>query len=172
MSSSTYNIIALAIAIALMALISTFVSGLMVRILFVKKASIIKESKNVLNVYFSLLIAGIVYAIAVIAGMIALIIPGIIIAVRLGFYNYSILMDRKGAEESLKTSWKITKNNGWRIFALLLLLFIVSSTFSFASMIIGLVSQTASAIAIFLVNAFIMPLFISIYMSAYAQLKK
>ena len=171
-SMNIYGIFLFLIAIIIMSLISVFVAGLMVRFLFVKKVSIENEVNNVSKVYLSLLVAGIVYALAVTGGLVALIIPGIIIAIRLGFYNYSVILDRKGFEESLKFSWKITKNNGWRILILGLMLSITAFVLGFFSGLISLVSQLSSVIASFLINAFIIPLFSSIYMMAYLQLKK
>lgn len=53
--------------------------------------------------------ASILYACAVLAGIILLVIPGIILAVRLSFYSYLIVDRGVGVIDSLKISWAMTK---------------------------------------------------------------
>jgi uncharacterized membrane protein len=57
------------------------------------------------------------FGLAVIGGMILLIIPGIIVAVMLGYYKYEILEKEISPLESLKASRQITKGYRWKIFA-------------------------------------------------------
>lgn len=49
----------------------------------------------------------------------------IFISLKLMFFDISVLDRRVGPIEGLKTSWRITKGNWWRIFLLLILLFFI-----------------------------------------------
>lgn len=60
----------------------------------------------------------------IIGGLILLIIPGIIFAVRLKFAGYLVIDKKMNPFEAIKESWKITKGSAWNIllFELLVLL--------------------------------------------------
>ncbi len=58
----------------------------------------------------------ILYAIVVIAGIILLIVPGIILAVRLRFYTFLIIEKNLGPISALKESWAMTKGHTWELF--------------------------------------------------------
>ncbi|MEK7558820.1 MAG: hypothetical protein AAB521_00775 [Patescibacteria group bacterium] len=68
-------------------------------------ADLFREYKKVL-VYTG---ATILYALAVLGGLILLIIPGLILAIRLSFYYYLIVDRGVGVIDSLKISWAMTK---------------------------------------------------------------
>ncbi|MDB4541631.1 GYF domain-containing protein [Akkermansiaceae bacterium] len=62
--------------------------------------------------------ATILYGLAVFVGLLLLIIPGIIIAVR-GIYFLQAIVEKKlGAVDSLKYSWNLTRQNGLMVFLL------------------------------------------------------
>ena len=75
---------------------------------------------------FTLLIAGLIFTIIVIIGLVLLVIPGIYLAIRLSFFNISIVEEDAGILSSLKRSWEITK--GQEIPLLLLLLAAIGFT--------------------------------------------
>lgn len=54
------------------------------------------------------LIAGILYILTMIVGLLLFIIPGIIFAVRLSFYPYVLVDKKTGPIEALKRSWEMT----------------------------------------------------------------
>ncbi len=74
--------------------------------------------------WFVLTIATLIFYIAFFPGLILLVIPGIIVLVRLGCYDYAVLFDGAGILDSLKRSWGLTKGSFWRIFFLRMILFI------------------------------------------------
>lgn len=86
--------------------------------------------------YLTLLLTGIVYALAIGAGMIALIIPGIFISIKLFFYDAAIIIEGDDLSGSLKRSWQIVQGNWWRLFALFLLLTLPGLIVSFSENII------------------------------------
>jgi hypothetical protein len=63
------------------------------------------------------LIVGIfLYAIAVFVGLILLIVPGIYVAIRLGFVLYGIMIDDLDAVASLKSSWELVGGRWGSVF--------------------------------------------------------
>jgi uncharacterized membrane protein len=65
---------------------------------------------------FKFFLANILYNLIIFAGLILLIIPGIIWSIKFQFYPY-IMVDRgAGIIESLKLSSEITNNNKWKLF--------------------------------------------------------
>jgi len=63
-------------------------------------------------------VAEIVYALIVIIGLCLFIIPGIYLGLRLQYYRAAIVEDNKGAIESLKYSWCLTKGYVFQLFVL------------------------------------------------------
>jgi len=64
-----------------------------------------------------------------------LIIPGIILSIRLSFFDYFIVDRNSKIIESLKKSWEITKGNTWNLFLLYLLLGLINFLGALALMI-------------------------------------
>ncbi len=54
-------------------------------------------------------------------GFILLILPGIYVAVRLSFSNFSYLDRKEGVRASLRFSWNMTKGHFWKIFWVMLI---------------------------------------------------
>lgn len=76
--------------------------------------NIIIGFKNYLNIVLVHLLVTALIGIA----MIALIIPGIIVACRLVFVSYLVMDKGLDPIAAVETSWRMTKGYGWRIFAL------------------------------------------------------
>jgi uncharacterized membrane protein len=66
--------------------------------------------------------AHILTVIIVALGFIAFVIPGIILAVGLGFVPFLVVERGLGPIEAMKESWRITKGHKWQLFLLLLAL--------------------------------------------------
>lgn len=71
--------------------------------------------------YWNAVIAGVVVMIIVGIGIVMLIVPGIIFAVRLAFVPYLIMDREMEVMDALRTSWEMTKGYGWTIFGLVLI---------------------------------------------------
>lgn len=72
-------------------------------------------------------IATFLYAIIVLLGLILFILPGIYLAVRLGFYKFLVIeYENMKAVDSLKESMKITSGYFWKIFGFVILLIIIN----------------------------------------------
>ncbi|GAB2790452.1 hypothetical protein GCM10027275_39230 [Rhabdobacter roseus] len=75
---------------------------------------IVVAFKNYLNVVLTHLLVTALIGIS----MIALIIPGIIVACRLAFTSYLVMDKGLDPIAAVETSWKMTSGHGWRIFGL------------------------------------------------------
>lgn len=58
----------------------------------------------------------ILYGLCIIGGLILLIVPGFYFAGRLMFAVYISVEKNQGARASIKESWNMTKDNGWKLF--------------------------------------------------------
>ena len=61
------------------------------------------------------------YTLAIIAGTLALIIPGIFLAVRLYFAAQAAVVDDAHGVEALRRSWRLVEDSWWRTFGLVVL---------------------------------------------------
>lgn len=68
------------------------------------------------------ILAGLIVA----GGLILLIVPGIIFAIRLEFVSYLIIDKEMGPMEAIKESWRMTSGNAWRLFLMGLLLGLIN----------------------------------------------
>lgn len=69
--------------------------------------------------------ATILYFLMVIVGLILLIIPGIIVALRFGLFQQAIVEKQLGAIDSLKYSWNLTRENSLSLFGLYFVCFFI-----------------------------------------------
>jgi uncharacterized membrane protein len=74
----------------------------------------------------SYILASIINGIIVVLGLILLIIPGIILAIRLQYTTYLIVDKNLGPLEAIKKSWKITRGNTWNLFFLGIILGLIN----------------------------------------------
>lgn len=74
----------------------------------------------------AMVLASLLYGLMVFGGLIALVIPGIILGVAFSYNSFLIVEKNAGAIDALKMSWKITKGNRMNIFIFGALLTIVS----------------------------------------------
>lgn len=77
---------------------------------------------NPYSLFFKYLGASLIYILAVAAGMVLLLVPGIILAIRLQFYNYFIIEQEAGPIEAVKKSFAITRTVTWNLLLFGLLL--------------------------------------------------
>jgi uncharacterized membrane protein len=89
------------------------------------------------RLFFRFLFASILKSLICLFGFILLIIPGIILSIRLSFFDYLIVDKNSRIVESLKKSWEITKGSTWNLFLLYLLLGLINLLGVFA-LIVGL----------------------------------
>ena len=66
--------------------------------------------------YWNAVAAGVLASLAIVAGLILLVVPGIFIACRLAFVGYLVIDRKLDAIEAMKTSWQMTRGHGWTIF--------------------------------------------------------
>jgi hypothetical protein len=66
--------------------------------------------------FFSFLFAGVLYAVIVVVGLVLLVVPGVMWAVRYGFYAYLVIDRGAGPLEALRKSAEITQGARWQVF--------------------------------------------------------
>ena len=68
----------------------------------------------------------VLYVMAVFAGLIALIIPGIYVGVRLYFSPQAVVAEGNGAFDALRRSWALVEGSWWRVLGIALLMSILA----------------------------------------------
>jgi hypothetical protein len=71
--------------------------------------------------YLDIVLGGVLSIIFTVLGLILLIIPGIIVAIRLSFVPYLLFDKEMKAMEAIKKSWKLTRGYSWKILGISLL---------------------------------------------------
>jgi len=67
-------------------------------------------------------IAALVAGIATDIGFLALVIPGILLAIRFSVVAQAAAVERRGVRAALRRSWQLTRNNGWHVLSLYLII--------------------------------------------------
>lgn len=70
-------------------------------------------------------VVSVLYCVAVGIGFVALVIPGIFLAVSLVFAQLAVVLEDAGVVESFKRSWSLTSGNRLRLFAIGVILFVL-----------------------------------------------
>ncbi|KKU57305.1 MAG: hypothetical protein UX81_C0039G0002 [Parcubacteria group bacterium GW2011_GWA2_47_12] len=78
------------------------------------------------RLFLPFILASIVTFLAILAGLVLLIVPGIIAAVAFIFFPFVILDMRSGPLASLRESWRITKGNRMKLFGFLIILGLIT----------------------------------------------
>ena len=68
-------------------------------------------TRNVVMALLNLLLGGIAYAIILVAGFMAFIIPGFFLLVSLYFWNVFVIVEDQNFVEAFKSSWNLTQGN-------------------------------------------------------------
>ena len=75
--------------------------------------------------FLPLIVAYILVVLILIPGFIALIIPGIWLAVKLSMTFPAVVCEKAGPFRAIGRSWALTKNNWWRVFGALVVVFVL-----------------------------------------------
>lgn len=95
--------------------------------------------------FIPMFICGVIYVIAVLAGMIALIVPGLIIGLSLSFAMYLTVTDEMGPLEALKESHGLVWGNWWHTAAVAgVVVFIVMGSYFLLGFVSALMTGVAS----------------------------
>lgn len=80
--------------------------------------------QQVAGLYFPYLFAGILMGLAIIVGFIALVVPGLILVVFLGFYGQTLVIGGEKVLDCLAESWRLVRGQFWRVAGYMIVLFL------------------------------------------------
>jgi hypothetical protein len=66
--------------------------------------------------FWTILLVGVLYVLVVFVGFIALIVPGIILAVRFSVAVPAVVVERRRGTDALSRSWNLTRGRSWSVF--------------------------------------------------------
>jgi uncharacterized membrane protein len=79
---------------------------------------------------FPLIVAGLVYGICIAVGLILLIVPGLIFLTWFSLFAPAIVVEKRGIFDSFSRSRELVRGNGWRVFGVLVVAFIIQAVIS------------------------------------------
>ncbi len=100
------------------------------RMMFVQAARDTRPDFNMLvsgfrQRYLNIVLANLLTIALVMLGVIALLVPGIIIACRLAFVGYLVMDKKLDPINAVEESWRMTRGHGWTIFFMAILSFFI-----------------------------------------------
>lgn len=100
------------------------------------------------DLFFKYLAGLILYGLIVFAGLMLLIVPGIILGIKFYFFSYFIIDKKLGPIKALKESSRITKGNKWNLFlffSLIAIIDLIGLLFFFVGLILTVpITMTAT----------------------------
>ena len=136
----------------------------------------------------ALILATIIFAVAVFVGTVLVIIPGIYLGIRLGLFMVPLLTGPEGPGTSLTTSWRLVAGHWWRTFTLvcvmLVILYVVDLALvaiagSIAAVVRGGAVTIVQSVGSFVVGSIVIsaivgifttPVFITVFVTVYQDL--
>ncbi len=98
--------------------------------------------------FIPLMIAYIVIVIITIPGWLLLIIPGIWLSIKMCMAFPAVIFERAGPFRSIGRSWKLTRDNWWRVFGTLVVVFLIALVVNFAlGAVLGIVAAGSDSIS-------------------------
>jgi len=88
--------------------------------------SVFSDLFSYVRFFFKYLLSSLLYGIIVTAGIILLVVPGIIWGIKFQFFGYFIVDQGAGPIEALRKSWAITTGIKWDLFILDILLILIN----------------------------------------------
>jgi uncharacterized membrane protein len=76
---------------------------------------------------FPLILAGLLYGISVAVGLLMIIIPGLIFLTWFSLFAPAIVVERRGAIGAFRRSRELVRGNGWRVFGVIVVAFIIQT---------------------------------------------
>lgn len=161
----------------LFSLIGVFFSSWILKLVYDQKkgkADLKKAAKHIFKRYPTLIGSWVLFSFARFFGLIALVLPGIFIWIRLILFKQTIVIDDKGVVESLEESWRLVKGNWWALFYLFLTLFLPSLLIKYLGFFLTYLdlpvfySQLVGAAS----DVFFIPWRISTFTLAYIKIKE
>jgi hypothetical protein len=110
----------------------------------------------------TIILAGILRALAILAGVIALIVPGIYVMLRTFAIIPVVVLEEKSAGESFRRSWDLAKGEVWKVFVTLLLAWLIFLVlYVLLIMIAGMLASSnerASSLVVAMLLALVYPI--------------
>ena len=121
--------------VALSLLVTVFTYGTlfhaMTRSRLLKPWSLGDSMKGSLRRYFPFLALGVVYGLVVVAGLFALIVPGVVLAISLSIAAPGFWAEGSGPLRSIRRAWQLVSGLRGKVFAVLLVAIIVEAALGF-----------------------------------------
>jgi hypothetical protein len=126
---TTSTVLTSLISIVFLVLTNTAATALIIELLskkYLRKPQTMEDYfKSILPFIFPIIWLSILQALAIGAGFMALIIPGIIIYTGLSLSSQILIIERSNAVEAMKRSWELSRGNRLQIFGFLFVMYMV-----------------------------------------------
>jgi len=122
--------------------------------------------------FLSTLAVSVLLSITISIGLVLLLVPGIFLAVSFQFALFAIGVEDCGPLAALKRSWELATGNRWRLFGLLLLVFVIGAVVGAVTTVVSLVDPTAGQLVSIVVNSVVVIVIYGILADAFVQLRE
>jgi hypothetical protein len=126
---------------------------------------------------FPLIVTGLFYGLCVVVGLVLIIVPGLIFLTWFSLFAPAIVIEQRGIFDSFNRSRELVRGNGWRVFGVLVVAFLIQAVIQNILGRIGinadsLVLRTVLAIVGGVITAPIMALAVSVVYFQLRELKE
>lgn len=131
--SSSGNAVLMSVTGIALGIISVFVSIVAIRIFVSDETENVPDrvmKRNIGSALIHTLVGGILFAIAVLAGLVLFIVPGIYLILALMFWTVFVAVEDESFFDAMQSSWEMTKGHKWRLLGLLLVVLVVNGLLS------------------------------------------
>jgi uncharacterized DUF497 family protein len=118
------------------------------------------------------IVAGILVSLAIGAGLILLLVPGIFIALSFFFVRQEIAVENKTFIDAMRDSWTLTGGNRWELLGLAVILLVIGFIASSPSIVLSFVSPMASTALGTTIGSVTTVFAIAVTTRAYEQLRR
>jgi len=122
--------------------------------------------------FLSTLAVSLILSIVIPIGFVMLFVPGIFLAVSFQFAIFAVGVEDRGPIAALRRSWELATGNRWRLFGLLLLVFVVGAVAGGVGTVVSLIDPTTGQYVSIVVNSVLVVITYGILADAFVQLRE
>lgn len=119
----------------------------------------------------SLLVVNVVLAVAIPLGLVALVVPGLFLAVSFQVVAFAVAVEDRGPVDALRRSWGLASGNRWRLLALVVLFAVIGGVSGAVGSVLSFVDPVVGQIVSLAITSAFLVLMYGILADTFLQLR-